>query len=65
MKKTLKQFRQQAELTQSTVAEMLNVSHDTIARWESGETQPNASQIVDICRIYDCKFDEIIWPETR
>lgn len=64
-KKTLKQLRKATGLTQEEAAKSLNVSHDTISRWESGATQPTALQIVDICRVYNCKFDEIIWPEAK
>lgn len=65
MKKTLKQLRKAIGLTQGEVAKTLDVSHDTISRWESGVTQPTALQIIDICRVYKCKFDNIIWPETK
>jgi len=64
-KKTLKQLRKATSLTQEEAAGALNVSHDTISRWESGATQPTALQIVDICRVYSCKFDDIIWPEAK
>lgn len=65
MMKTLKQFRKSVDLTQEEAATALSVSHDTIARWESGATQPNAPQITNICRVYNCKFDDIIWPESK
>lgn len=64
-KKTLKQFRKVVNLTQEEAATQLRVSHDTISRWESGSTQPTAPQIIDICRVYMCKFDEIIWPKAK
>jgi DNA-binding XRE family transcriptional regulator len=64
-KKTLKQLRNAAAMTQDEAAEELGVSHDTISRWESGITQPNAPQILDICRVYSCKFDDIIWPKAK
>lgn len=64
-KTTLKQLRKKAGLTQEAAASQLKVSHDTISRWETGATQPTAPQIVDICRVYECKFDDIIWPEAK
>lgn len=63
--KTLKQLRKAVGLTQEEAAKELSVSHDTISRWESGVTQPTAPQIVDICRVYNCRFDDIIWPEAK
>lgn len=65
MKKTLRQLRRAVKLNQDEAAKLLNVSHDTISRWEKGATHPTAPQIVDICRVYNCKFDDIIWPEIR
>lgn len=65
MKKTLKQLRKSVGLTQDEAAGALGVSHDTLSRWENGTTHPTAPQIVDICRVYECKFDNIIWPETK
>jgi DNA-binding XRE family transcriptional regulator len=65
MKKTLKTLRNEAGLTQIEAADVLNVSHDTIARWESGETYPSALQIAEICRVYKCKFEDIQWPNKN
>ena len=65
MKKSLKQLRKAAGLSQDEAAKALNVSHDTISRWENWTTHPTAPQIVDICRVYECKFDDINWPEAK
>lgn len=62
---TLKELRKMAELTQEEAATELGVSHDTISRWETGTTQPTAPQIIDICRVYKCKFDDIDWPQIK
>jgi len=62
---TLKQLRKAAGLTQEEAATELGVSHDTISRWEAGTTQPTAPQIIDICRVYKCKFDDIDWSEVK
>jgi DNA-binding XRE family transcriptional regulator len=64
-KTTLKQLRKLAGLTQEEAANELGVSHDTISRWESGSTQPTAPQIIDICRVYKCRFDDIAWIEVK
>ena len=52
-------------MTQDEAAKQLGVSHDTISRWETGATQPTAPQIIYICQTYNCKFDDIIWPEAK
>jgi len=65
MKKTLKELRKAVGLSQEEAAKALVVSHDTISRWENGVTQPTATQIIDICRVYKCKFEDIDWPEVE
>ena len=62
---TLKGLRKASGFTQEETAAQLGVSHDTISRWESGSTQPAAPQIINICRVYNCKFEDIIWPESK
>ena len=64
-KMTLKELRKAVQLTQEEAAAELGVSHDTISRWEAGTTQPTAPQIIDICRVYKCRFDDIAWPEFK
>lgn len=60
-RKTLKQIRKAAGLTQEQAAEKLNISHDTMSRWESGQTQPSAMQAALICQIYGVQFQDINW----
>ena len=60
---TLKQIRKLAALTQEQAADKLNISHDTISRWESGATQPTANQIADLCRLYEVQFEDIKWEQ--
>lgn len=65
MKLTLRQWRRMSDLSQKKAAEIFNVSHDTISRWESGETHPSAPQIAEICRVYKCKFEDIEWTQVK
>lgn len=60
-RKTLKQIRKAAGLTQEQAADKLNISHDTISRWEAGSTQPTAKQVADLCKLYGVQFEDINW----
>lgn len=58
-KQTLKQLRSDMGITQKEAAKRLEVSHDTIKRWESGRTFPTAPDILKICALYSTTFDRI------
>ena len=52
----LAKCRQDAGLTQETMAQILGVSHSTVAKWEADRAQPRSMVVVltmwaDICRV--------------
>ena len=57
--KTLKELRAEAGLTQTAVAKQMGVSHDSIKRWENGETAPKIDQAVTLAKVYGVGIDEI------
>lgn len=63
--KTLKQLRSDSGMTQKQVAFALGVSHDTINRWETGETYPSAPAAVKIAALYKTAMDEIDWEAVQ
>jgi DNA-binding XRE family transcriptional regulator len=65
MKLTLRQLRRLNEISIKKAAELLDVSTDSIVRWERGETYPNALQVAEICRVYKWKFEDIEWDVTK
>ena len=46
--------------TQEALAEMLDVSRQAVARWESGETTPELRLLPKICEIYKVSADYLI-----
>ena len=54
--------RVDANLTQKDVAEKLKVSTNTIVAWEKGVTEPKASQVQELCRLYNRPLDDISMP---
>ena len=45
----IKEFRRRLGLTQTQLAEKLQVPQCTVARWETGKTAPNACHIGEMC----------------
>jgi transcriptional regulator with XRE-family HTH domain len=41
-------YRQALGLTQEALASALGVSSDTVSRWESGQSQPEAPQMLEL-----------------
>lgn len=53
-------LRKKKGLSQEEVANILNVSRQTISKWETGESSPDFDKIVPICELYEITSDELI-----
>lgn len=51
--------RKKSGLSQEQVAEKLNISRQTISKWESDETLPNICQFKDLANLYNVSIDEL------
>lgn len=56
----LKLARMQQNLTQSDVADYLQVKNTTISNWEKGISNPDISFIKDLCRILHVRADYLL-----
>lgn len=56
---TLKAARVNANLTMKNVAEILDVSIDTIRNWETAKTFPNVVQITKLEQLYGVNYADI------
>lgn len=48
----IKELRKEQNMTQENLAEKLNVSRQTISKWESNISIPDANNIVLICKVF-------------
>ena len=64
MNEKLSELRKKNNLTQEELAEKLNVSRQTISKWELGETSPNISQAHEISKLFNISLDEL-FEESR
>jgi len=58
--KFLKELRKAKGITQQELADKLGVSGRSVSRWETGNTMPDISLLVDIAEYYDVDVREII-----
>lgn len=53
-------LRKQHGMSQEKLAEKLNVSRQAVSRWESGTAQPDASNILQLSRLFEVTADYLL-----
>ena len=53
-------LRKKKGLSQEEVANILNVSRQTISKWETDQTTPDFDKIVPICNLYEINANELL-----
>ena len=56
----LLKLRKEKGLSQEEVADRLNVSRQTISKWETGQSTPDFDKIIPICELYEISSDELL-----
>ncbi|MDR7072867.1 phosphotransferase [Fictibacillus barbaricus] len=56
----LKLRRKKAGYTQERVAEMMNITRQTLSNWEIGKNYPDIDSIITLSRIYKLSLDELL-----
>lgn len=56
----LLKLRKEKGLSQEEVADILNVSRQTISKWETGQSTPDFDKILPICELYEISSDELL-----
>lgn len=57
---SLKKLRKSAKLTQEQVAEKLNVSRQSVAKWESGDSLPDIENCILLSKLYNVTIDDLV-----
>ena len=53
-------LRKKNNITQEELAEQLNVTRQTISKWELGETSPDIKQAKELSKIFKVSLDELV-----
>ena len=62
--KNLQYLRQlSAGMTQETLAEKLNVSRQTISKWEMDAANPEMEKALELCKVFNCSLDNLFRDE--
>jgi transcriptional regulator with XRE-family HTH domain len=60
MMKRLKELRKGIGYTQASLAKALDVSQQTIARWEKGDAEPNLAALRDLATVMGTSVDDLV-----
>ena len=55
--------RKAMKLSQEYIAERLGVSRQAVSKWETGQTEPNAKNLVQLAQLFGITVSELIEPE--
>ena len=55
--------RLSAGMTQEALAEKLNVSRQTISKWEMDAANPEMDKALELCKIFNCSLDNLFRDE--
>lgn len=56
----LQYLRKQKEITQEQLAEQLDVSRQSVSKWESGQSYPEMEKLLQICSMFHCNMDTLM-----
>ena len=56
----LLKLRKEKNISQEELANVLDVSRQTISKWETGESMPDFNKIIPICEYFEISTDELL-----
>ncbi len=56
----LKSLREEAHMSQASLAQALGVGQSTVGMWESGKNSPNMDMIIKLADLFDCSTDYLL-----
>lgn len=55
----LQKLRKKNNLSQEQLADMLEVTRQSVSKWESGQTYPEMDKLISMCKIFKCSLDDL------
>ena len=58
-------LRKQKGWVQEDIAEKLDVSRQTVSKWESTQTMPEVDKVIKLSKLYNITMDELVYGENK
>lgn len=59
----IKNKRKELKLSQEYVAEQLGVSRQAVSKWETGQSEPTVSNLVELANVFEIGLSELVDPQ--
>lgn len=56
----LRRLRKIHQYTQEELAEKINVSRQSVAKWENGESTPDIDSCIKLAKLYNVRLDDLV-----
>lgn len=53
-------LRKSAKMSQEKLAEKMEVTRQSVSKWENGESYPEMEKIMKLCNIFHCKINDLV-----
>lgn len=63
LSENIKNKRQELKLSQEYVADQLGVSRQAVSKWETGQSEPTASNLMELVTLFEISLSELVDPE--
>lgn len=63
--KNIKKRREELKLSQEYVAEQLGVSRQAVSKWETGQSEPTASNLIQLAKVFEINLSELVDPHKN
>ncbi|MBQ8293631.1 MAG: helix-turn-helix transcriptional regulator [Bacilli bacterium] len=57
---SLKTLREKKKLTQKDLARFLNISRQSISKWEQGISYPSILYLIPLTEVLDCTLEDLL-----
>ena len=54
------QYRKAKGMSQDALAELLDVSRQSVSKWENGTSDPNTSNLIALAKLYGTSAEELL-----
>lgn len=56
----LYKLRKSSKMSQEKLAEKMDVTRQSVSKWENGESYPEMEKIMKLCNIFHCKINDLV-----